>query len=82
MLLIEFIQLVTWVVTNRDMLLLATIRYAFISVLCMLYMSICNSIIFLSGHSHANHAAELEKLRELLNSGLSLGELFSTGLGH
>ena len=39
-------------------------------------------VIFLSGHSHANHAAELEKLRELLNSGLSLGELFSTGLGH
>ena len=43
----------------------------------MLYMS-----IILLGHSHANHAAELEKLRELLNSGLSLGELFSTGLGH
>ena len=41
-----------------------------------------NSITFLLGHSHANHAAELEKLRELLNSGLSLGELFSTGLGH
>jgi len=39
-----------------------------------------NDLELIGGHSHANHAAELEKLRELLNSGLSLGELFSTGL--
>ena len=54
--------------------------HKFTSAMYALY--VYNSIIFLSGHSHANHAAELEKLRELLNSGLSLGELFSTGLGH
>jgi len=32
--------------------------------------------------SHADHSAELDKIRQLLQSGLSLGELFSTGLGH